>query len=168
MLFSNPGVNDAIGLADAELPLLLVVLGGAVAVYAVFRDEGGTVVRIAVGSFLVGAAVALVVGLLTFGNMSNDRFAPLIFFPPVIALVGLIGIVMAVAAPRREPQDLIRGAFYGLALAVFFGAVLLTRGARDWLLAPYGFDLILLMLVLGAILIMVGAGSRVRNGPPRG
>ena len=168
MLFSNPGTNDAIGLADAELPLVFLVIAGAIVVYIVFRGEGGTVVRVAVGSFLFGAAVALVVGLLTFGNFSNDRFGPLIFFPPVIALVGLVGIVVAVAAHRRQRQELIRGAFYGFALAVFFGAVLLTRGARDWLLAPYGFDFFLLMLVLGAILIMVGAGSRVSNGPSRG
>ena len=168
MLFAHPGTNDAIVVADAEWPLLLLVLGGAVVVYVVFRGEGGAVVRVALGTFLTGAAVALVVGLLTFGNTSNDRFAPLIFFPPVIALVGLAGIVVAVAAHSRQREELIRGAFYGLALAVFFGAILLIRGARDWLLAPYGFDFFLLMLVLGAVLIMVGAGPRVRNSPPGG
>lgn len=166
--FPSPGTNDSIGLADAEWPLLLLVLGGAVVVYGVFRGEGGAVVRIAVGSFLFGVAVALVIGLLTFGNMSNDRFGPLLFFPPVIALVGLIGIVVAVAAHHRQKAELIRGAFYGFALAVFFGAVLLTRGARDWLLAPYGFDLFLLMLLLGAILIMAGVGPSVRSRPPDG
>jgi hypothetical protein len=166
--FPSPGANDAIGLADAELPLLLVVLGGAVVVYAVFRGEGAAVVRIAVGSFLLGVAVALVIGLFTFGNASNDRFGPLLLFPPLIGLVGLAGIVVAVAAHRRQRTELIRGGFYGVALAVFFGAVLLARGARDWLLAPYGFDLFLLMLLLGAILIMAGIGPSVRGRPPDG
>jgi uncharacterized membrane protein len=166
--FPSPGTNDSIGLADAELPLLLVVLGGAVVVYVVFRGEGGAVVRIAVGSFLLGVAVALVIGLFAFGNTSNDRFGALLLFPPVIGLVGLVGIVVAVAAHHRQRMELIRGAFYGFALAVFFGAVLLARGARAWLLAPYGFDLFLLMLLLGAILIMAGVGPSVRSRPPDG
>lgn len=153
------------GLANAEWPILLLEVVGAIVVYVVFPGALGTLVRAAVGVLLVGAAIALIVGLLVFGNMSNDRFGPLLVFPPVLGLVGLVGIVVAVALGAQHRSQLVRGAGYGLAMAFGFGAWTLVRGARDWLLAPYGLDLLLLLAVLGAGLVMFLMSPRMN---PRG
>lgn len=163
IFFPHPRTNDAIGLSDAEWPLLLLEIAGAVVAYVVFRGEVGTLIRAAIGIFLLGAAIALVVGLLVFGNLSDDRFAPLLFFPPIIGLLGISGIVVAIAAGNRRWSWLLRGAGYGLALAFFFGAWTLIRGARAWLLAPYGFDLLLLIGVLGVGLVVLGTSPDVRR-----
>lgn len=168
-LFPHPGPNDAIILADLEWPVLLVTLGGAVVAYVAFRGDIGALIRAGVGVLLVGAAIVLVTGLLVFGSTSNDRFAPLLFFPPVILLVGIAGIVVAVAAGSgRHRWWLLRGAGYGAALAAFFGAWTLTRGARDWLLAPYGFDAFVLLAVLGVGIVVLGTSPNVRRRAPRG
>lgn len=168
LVFPHPSTNEAIVLSDLEWPLLLLTMAGAVAAYIVCRGELGAVVRAGIGVLLLGAAIALVVGLLAFGNLSDDRFAPLLFFPPVIGLVGLAGMVVAVAAGVHHRQDLVRGALYGLAFALFFGAWTLTRGARAWLLAPYGFDLLVLMAVLGVGVVVLGTSQNVRRTAPHG
>ena len=161
--FPHPGTNDAIILSDLEWPVLLLTLAGAVAAYAVFQGDVGTLIRAAIGVFLLVAALSLVVGLLFFGNLSNDRFAPLLFFPPVIGLVGIVGIVVAVAAASgRYRWWLLRGVFYGLGLAGFFAAWTLTRGARAWLLAHYGFDLVLMLAVLGTGIVVLGTSPNTR------
>lgn len=168
IVFPHPGTNDAIGLADAEWPLVLLEMVGAVAAYVVFRGQRGAWVRAALGVFLLGAALSLVVGLFVFGNLSNDRYGPLLVFPPVIGLVGLVGIVIAVAAGSSYRLQLIRGAYSGGAVALGFGAWTLVRGARAWLVAPYGFDLFLLILVFGAGLVYIGTGPAVRRSTPLG
>ncbi len=168
IVFPNPHTNDAIGLADAEWPLILLDVVGAVAAYVVFRGERGAMVRAALGVFLVGAAASLVVGLFVFGNLSDDRYGPLLVFPPIIGLVGLIGIVVAVAAGSRHRLQLVRGAYYGAAVAVGFGGWTLVRGARAWLLAPYGFDLFLLILVLGVGLVYLATNPAVSRPAPPG
>lgn len=168
LAFPHPMTNDAIGLSDAEWPLLLLEVAGAVTVYAVFRGWRGAVIRAGVGVFLFGAAISLVVGLLVFGNASNDRFAPLLLFPPVFGLVGLAGIVVAVAAGVQFRRDLVRGAGYGLAFAFAFGSWSLVRGARAWLLAPYGFDLILLIGVLGVGLVVLGTSPNLKKSAAPG
>ena len=80
LVFPHPGVSDAIALSDAEWPVLLVVVAGASTAFAVFRGEPGVVVRAALGVFLLGVAAVLVLDLILFGNLSNDRFGPLILF----------------------------------------------------------------------------------------
>lgn len=100
--FPHPGTNEAIGLADAEWPLLLAEVAAVVVVYFTVRGEGGAIVRSSIGVFLFGAAIVLVVGLIVFGNLSDDRFAPLLFFPPLLGLLGLVGIVVSVAAQHRS------------------------------------------------------------------
>jgi hypothetical protein len=160
-VFPHPRINDAIWLADLLWPLLLVEIGAAAVVYAVFRGERGAVIRMGLGVLLVGSALTLVVSLFVFGNLSNDRFAPLVFFPPVLAITGIAGIVVAVAAGVRRRRELIVGVYYGLALAFFFAAWTLTRGARAWLQAPYGFDLLLLLLVLGVGMVVLGTSPNV-------
>ena len=161
VVFPHPRPNDAIWLADAMWPLLLVEIAGAVAVYAVFRGERGAVVRTGLGVLLVGSAITLVVSLFAFGNLSNDRFAPLVFFPPVLAITGIVGIVVAVAAGVSHRRELFLGAYLGLVLALGFAAWTLIRGARAWLEAPYGFDVLLLLLVLGAGVVVLGTSPNV-------
>ena len=168
LMFPQPNTNDAIGLADAEWLLLLGIVGGAVGAIAVFHGARGTAVRTALGVFLLGSAAALVVGLLVFGNTSDDRFGQLIYFPPVIALVGLIGLVVGVAASGAHKSELFRGALYGLAAAVIIAVWVLIRGARDWLLAPYGFDILAAILILGGALVMLVASPFVRTAAPPG
>ena len=168
LMFSQPNANDAIGLADAEWLILLGIISGAVGAIAVFHGARGTAVRTALGIFLLGSAVALVLGLLEFGNFSNDRFVQLIYFPPVLALVGLVAIVVGVAASGAHKSELFRGALYGLAAAVIIAVWVLIRGARDWLLAPYGFDILAAILILSGALVMLVASSFVRTAAPPG
>jgi hypothetical protein len=168
LMFPQPNTNDAIGLTDAEWLILLGIIGGAVGAIAVFHGARGTAVRTALGVFLLGSAAALVVGFLVFGNTSNDRFGQLIYFPPVIALVGLIGLVVGVAASGAHKSELFRGALYGLAAAVIIAVWVLIRGARDWLLAPYGFDILAAILILGGALVMLVASPFVRTAAPPG
>ena len=164
LVFPHPGTNDAIGLADAEWPLVGLEVAGAIFVYARFQGAVGTRLRAGVGALLLGAAIALVVGLIVFGNLSNDRFAALLVFPPVLAFIGLAGIGIAAAAGIQHRPELLRGTAYGLAFAVGFGAWTLVRGARAWLLAPYGFDLLLLLAVLGAGLVLFLISPRANPG----
>lgn len=167
VVFPHHRVNDAIWLADAEWPLLLLEIAGAVVVYVVFRDWRGAMIRTSVGVFLFVAALALVLALLTFGNLSDDRFAPLLFFPPVLALAGLVGIVVAVAAGVGYRRELLRGVYYGAVFAFAFGAWTLVRGARAWLEAPYGFDLLLLILVMGVALVVLGTSPNLKRAAIR-
>jgi hypothetical protein len=39
-------------------------------------------------------------------------------------------------------------------------AWVLARGARDWLLAPYGFDILLLIALESAVVYIAGASLR--------
>lgn len=168
LMFSQPNTNDAIGLADAEWLLLLGTIGGAVVAFVVVRGARGTTVRAGLGVFLLGAAAALVLGLVVFGNASNDRFGQLIFFPPVIAAVGLAGIVVAVVTGGGRRRELARGAAYGVVAAVVVALWVLARGSRDWLLAPYGFDILAAILVLSGALVMLAASPFVRAATPPG
>ncbi|HSP09986.1 MAG TPA: hypothetical protein VLU92_10370 [Candidatus Dormibacteraeota bacterium] len=158
--FPNPRTNDAIALSDLEWLLILLVVAGTAAALAAFRGAVAALVRAALGVFLIGAALSLVVGLMVFGNLSNDRFGPLLFFPPIFALLGLVSLVVGVGAGGPHKQELLVGAGYGLMAAVGFGAWTLARGSRDWLLAPYGFDIIALILILGAVLVLIGSSRR--------
>ena len=166
LAFPRPGTNDAIWLGDVEWPLILVEVGGAVAIYAAFGGWRGAVIRAGVGVLLFGSALALVAALLVFGNFSNDRFAPLLIFPPIFGLVGLAGVIVAIAAGIQYRSELLLGAGYGFVFALFFGIWTFTRGARAWLLAPYGFDLMLLIGVLAVGLVVLGTSPNLRSSTP--
>lgn len=168
LAFPNPGTNDAMALADWEWLVILLVAAGTVASLAVFHGGTAAVVRAALGVFLIGATLGLFLGLMIFGNLSDDRFGPLLFFPPVLALLGLVSLVVGVAAGGPHKRELFGGGVYGLVAAVAFGAWTLARGSRDWLLAPYGFDILALILVLGAGLVLIGSSTLVRGPAPPG
>jgi len=107
----------------------------------------------------------------TVGNISNDRFMPLLFMPFVFAPAGAGTLAVAIALPGRGrgglPSAAIKAGFAVTFLAVWGVA----RGARDWLLAPYGFDILMLALVEAAVLLIDGSTrgpafvSRGGDGP---
>jgi 4-amino-4-deoxy-L-arabinose transferase-like glycosyltransferase len=150
MLFSNPAINEANELAAWSAPLLLVVPLAAVVSLFLFRRRRPAAVPIGLGVYLLGVVAAMVLGLSVFGNFSNDQFLPLVLFPYPAGLAGLVTLVSAVATTRPLWPQLRRGALSGLIAAVVVGAWILLRGARDWLVAPYGFDIALLIIVLAA------------------
>ena len=111
-------------------------------------------VCIELGVFLIGVAAAMLLGLMAFGNLSNDRFLPLIFLPPLIASPGLLLVVIGLVL-RGSRRELLRAAAYGVVAAIALAVWILVRGSRDWLLAPYGFDVIVLILIVGAAVAML-------------
>jgi hypothetical protein len=163
VLFPRPGTNDAILLSDLEWPLLLVELVGMAVAFVVTRRAHATVVRVALSVFLLGVALDLVIGLVTFGNLSNDRFAALLFLSVPVGFAGVVGLIVSLAIGSSRRLEIARGAVYGVAAAVVFGVWTMVRGAQDWLLAPYGFDILLLILVLGLALAVLPIGTRVKS-----
>lgn len=168
IVFPHPRTNDAVALADLEWPLLLIEVVLAIVAYVVFKEARGALIRAGLGVYLFASALVLVVGLFAFGNLSNDRFAPLLFFPPVLAVLGLAGAVVAIAAGHRYRPALLRGAGIGLAVAGGFGAWTFARGARAWLEAPYGFDILLLLGVLGVGVVVLGTSPNIPKSILRG
>lgn len=155
--FPNPGTNDAIWLSSMEIPVFLVGIVGLVIALAVFRGSRGTVVRVALGVFLLGSALSFVAGLFAFCNLSDDRCAPLLFAPFPFGLAGVVALVVGLTLSGRRLRDILVGLAYGVAAALVFLVWFLARGSRDWLLAPYGFDIVALILVLGAAVAVLGS-----------
>ena len=153
VLFPHPATNEAIELSNLEWLVLLVGLTGLV-VLLIRLPRADSATRIGLGIFLLGAAAALVIGLFAFGNFSDDRFLPLLFFPVPIGTAGLVALAVGLALSPRRAQFL-QGVIYGLVSAAFVGAWILVRGSRDWLLAPYGFDVLVLAVVVGAALVVL-------------
>jgi hypothetical protein len=52
----------------------------------------------------------------------------------------------------------------GIATALLL-AWILARGSRDWLLAPYGFDVLLMIALGSAVVFLLGVTSRQSGGP---
>jgi hypothetical protein len=68
-----------------------------------------------------------------------------------------VTLVSSLATMRPLRPNLARGAFYGLAGAILVGAWVLLRGAREWLVAPYGFDIALLIIVVAVAVVLMAA-----------
>jgi hypothetical protein len=157
--FPSPGANDAIVLADLSLPLVgAILLVAIVALIQGYRRHWPSAGPVALGTFLIGVAAALVIGLLTFGNMSNDRFLVLLFLPVLFVPIGIV-VLAAGLTVQRTGHALPGLGIGGLATAVLIAWVL-ARGARDWLLAPYGFDILLLIALESAVVYVAGATLR--------
>ena len=163
VLFPHPGTNTAIFLGDIELPLLLVEMVGMAIVFVLTRGAHATVVRVALSVFLLGVALDLLIGLVTFGNLSNDRFATLLFLSVPVGLAGVVGLIVSLATGSSRRLDIVQATVYGVSAAAVFGVWTMARGSQDWLLAPYGFDIVLLILVLGIALAVLPIGARVKN-----
>jgi hypothetical protein len=153
VLFPHPSTNEAIELSDLEWLVLLAGLAGLVVVL-IRLPRSASAARIGLGVFLLGVAAALVIGLLVFGNLQDDRFLPLLVLPFPIGGAGVVSLAVGVALSPPRAQVL-QGAIFGAAAAVFVGAWILLRGSRDWLLAPYGFDLLVLLLVVGSAIVVL-------------
>jgi hypothetical protein len=163
LLFPNPTLNEAIDLAAWAAPLLLVVPVAAVASLFLFRRRRPAAVPIGLAVYILGVAAAMVLGLSVFGNFSNDQFLPLVLFPYPAGLAGLVTLVSALATTRPLRPHLTRGARNGLIGAILVGAWVLLRGARDWLVAPYGFDIALLIIVLAVAVVLMGVMAVKRS-----
>ena len=156
-------MNDAIELSNWELPITLVVCGAAVLSAFAIRARLPASTPIGLGVYLLGIAVDLRVGLAVFGNQTEDRFMPLLFIPFLTGAAGLATLTGRFARRSRSRAELVRGAVKGLTGAAVVGGWILLRGARDWLLAPYGFDITLLIVLVAAV---VAWDPRPRSVPP--
>lgn len=159
LAFPSPGANDAIVLANLSLPLVgAILLASIVALILGYRRRSSSAGPVALGTFLIGVAAALVIGLVTFGNMSNDRFLALLFLPVLFVPFGIV--VLAVGLTVRSVGHARRGLVIGGLATALLIAWVLARGARDWLLAPYGFDVLLLIALESAVVYIAGATWR--------
>jgi len=112
------------------------------------------------GAFLIGIAAAFGIAVLAFGNLSNDRFAPL-FITPALALPAGLAIVVAAFTKRSpKPAKPLGGALRGAAGGIVVAGWLLARGPSGWLRAPYGFDTYLLVAAAAAVVLYLGARQR--------
>jgi len=162
LLFPNPAINEANELAAWGTPLLLVVPVAAVVSLFLFRKRRPAAVPIGLAVYVLGVAGAMLLGLTVFGNFSNDQFLPLVLFPYPAGVAGLVTLVSALATTHPLWPQLRRGALGGSIAAVAVGGWILLRGARDWLVAPYGFDIALLIIVLAAAVVVSVSMARMR------
>lgn len=169
LLFPSPAINEANELAAWAAPLLLVVPLAAVMSLFLFRRRRPAAVPIGLAVYLLGVTGAMVLGLAVFGNFSNDQFLPLVVFPFPAGIAGFVTLVSPLATTRPVWPQLRRGAVSGLIGALVVGAWILLRGARDWLVAPYGLDIALLIIVLaaGVVLSVLMPPIRPSAGPIR-
>lgn len=160
-LFPHPGVNDALELSALGPLLYLITLGASlVSLVGValrgWKAEG----TVGLGVFLLGVAAAFVLAIVTFGNFSDDRFAPLFLTPLLAVPVGAALVVAGLVIRSSRRGRPLLGAVRGAVAAGVFGVWLLARGATDWLQAPYGFDVYVLSTVAAAVVLYLGADVR--------
>jgi hypothetical protein len=160
-LFPHPGVNDALEFAYIG-PLLYVItiIAAVLSLVGVgplgWKAEG----PVGLGVFFLGVAAAFVLSIVTFGNFSDDRFAPLFLTPALAVPLGGALIVAALLMRSRPRGRLLMGVIRGLAAAAIVALWLLARGATDWLQAPYGFDVYVLITVAAAAVLFLGVDAR--------
>jgi hypothetical protein len=161
MFFQQPAPRGEIGAAAWEFPIFALIALAAV-VALIFRKRWPAV-PISFGVYLLGVGADLLLGYFGFGNSSDDRYMPLVVLPFLVGFAGLVSLLAGVMAKRRLWRHVWLGAIVGLAATVVVGVWVLQRGAPDWLLAPYGFDITLLVAVLAVAVIAIG--SIIRRGP---
>ncbi len=115
------------------------------------------------GVYLLGVAGDLILGFFGFGNSSDDRYMPLVVLPFLVGFAGLVSLVGGMTTKRRLWLHVWLGIIVGLASAFIVGIWVSLRGARDWLLAPYGFDIAILVVVIGVAVITMGSMIRGRR-----
>jgi hypothetical protein len=157
-LFRQPTAPGEIGVASWEFPIFALISFAAVT-SLLFRSRWPAI-PIGFGAYLLGVATDLIVGFLSFGNGTDDRYMPLVVLPFLISLAGLISLLGGITGKRRLWRHLWLGTVLGVSAAAVVGNWVLMRGGRDWLRAPYGFDITLLVVVLAVAVIAVG--SRIR------
>lgn len=158
VLFPNPGVNDAIWLSTLSFLVFLLPLGLALGSLAFSQRWPG--VPISLGAYLVGVAGAFGLGLLTFARLDDDRFLVFLIAPALAAAVGALVLVVGIA--NRRDSGVLLGIVRGGVFAVFTAAWLEIRGARSWLLAPYGLE-VMVFIAVAAVLVLLVAADRPRS-----
>lgn len=161
IFFPAPGANDAPILWNLPLPVAGLTLIGSFVAVARGRQIGDSMAgSVALGVYLIGVAAAFVIGLLVFANLSNDRYWPFLLSPVVFGPAGIGVLGIAVAGKHVSRTELISGTVTGVIATVALVFWLLARGARDWLLAPYGFDVCLLIALEAAVVFFAGGWWR--------
>jgi hypothetical protein len=161
VLFPHPGANDALALSALGPLLYLLTLFAAVLslVGVALRDwqaEGA----VGLGAFVLGVATAFVLAIVTFGNFSNDRFAALFLTPVLAGPVGTALIIGGLLMRSRRRGRPLLGVLRGVVAAVIVALWLQARGANDWLQAPYGFDVYVLITVAAIAVLFLSADAR--------
>lgn len=158
VLFPHPGINDAIELSAVGPLLYLVTLMASLLSLAGmglwgWKAEG----PFGLGMFLLGIAAAFVLAIAIFGNFSNDRFAAL-FITPVLAVPVGIALLAASLTMRSRPRGKpLVGVIRGILAATLVAVWLLARGAPEWLQAPYGLDVYVLIAIAAVLVLFLGA-----------
>ena len=157
-LFAHPGANDAIQLSYLGPLVFLITLVVTGLLPLVMRRLGrGTVGSLGVGVLLLGLLPAFGTAIAVFGNFQNDRFAPLFLSPVLAVLAGSVVLVLSVGMGSSTSRERWRAVALGVGAAILVTLWILGRGAADWLLAPYGFDIYLLILLAAVSLTFLGS-----------
>jgi dipeptide/tripeptide permease len=165
IVFPKPGVNDAILLADLTLPLVgMVLLADIVLVLIGNGRRWSTAAPLALGIYLLGVVLAFVVGSNSFANMAEDRFDPLFYLPGLFLIAGIV--VLIVGLRRRIEGSARAGMIIGGMASALLVVWMVVRGPRDWLRAPYGFDILLLIAFASVVVYVAGAAWRLPISPP--
>ena len=104
VFFPHPGVNDSLEFAFLG-PLLYVItiIAALLSLVSVgplgWKAEG----PVGLGVFFFGVAAAFVLSIVTFGNFSDDRFAPLFLTPALAVPVG-VALMVAALLMRSRPR----------------------------------------------------------------
>ncbi len=162
LMFPAPGPNDAPILWNLPMPVVALTLAGCAAVVVRDAARKRPITRsVALGTFLVGVAIAFVIGLIAgVADLQNDRFWPFLLSPVVFGIAGVVLLGLGVTGRRATRSESLSGAVIGSLAALFLVAWILARGSRDWLLAPYGFDVCLLITLEAAAVWVVGGLRR--------
>ena len=170
VLFPHPGTNDALELAYLGPLLYLVALGASLLSLVGVAVRGWKAeALLGLGVLLFGVAASFVLAIVTFGNFSNDRFAPLFLTPLLAVPAGVVLVVAGLVMRSGRRENRLLGAVRGATAAAVVAVWVLARGATDWLQAPYGFDIYCLITVAAAVVLYLGAdvaGKRVKGIEP--
>ncbi len=163
VMFPAPGANDAPILWSLPMPIAALTLAASLVAVVRDRSRQRPVTRsVALATYVAGVAAAFVVALLIgVANLQNDRFWAFLLTPAVFGITGILFVVVAVIGRRATGSELVSGVVIGGLAAVFLLMWIVARGARDWLLAPYGFDICLLIALESAVVFIVGGFRRV-------
>lgn len=165
VLFPKPGVNEAMVLADLTLPLVGVVLLADIVLVLIGNGRGwSTAAPLALGIYLLGVVLAFVVGSNSFANMAEDRFDPLFYLPGLFLVAGIV--VLIVGLRRRIEGSARAGMIIGGVASALLVVWMVVRGPRDWLWAPYGFDILLLIAFASVVVYVAGAAWRLPISSP--
>lgn len=160
--FPAPGPNDAPILWSLPMPVVGLTLAASFAVVVRDASRKLPITRsVALGTLFIGVAIAFVIGLIVgVANLQNDRFWPFLLSPVVFGIAGVALLAVGVAGRRATRSEAMSGVVIGSLAALFVMAWILARGSRDWLLAPYGFDVCLLITLEAAAAWVVGGLRR--------